>query len=146
MAADCLQWTQPDSTRHYLSHMLRTVWYLKGSEAMLHKSIVPLLLVLLFAACAPSVQRADPFLDSRLNCEELAEEITRTRALRDEAESNKGMSGQNIGWALVFWPAIFANEASNKDAIEVAEERLRYLYAYYGDRECTTLGSLSPRL
>lgn len=120
----------------------------KGENMFKPKAFLTLICacVLLLGACAPSVQRADPFLDSRLNCEELAEEITKTRELRDEAQSNKGMSGQNIGWALLFWPAIFANEASNKDAIEVAEERLRYLYAYYEDRECTTLGSLSPRL
>jgi len=99
---------------------------------------------LLVSACAPTVQSYDPFIDSRLNCDELAMEIRRTRDLRAEAESNKGLSGQNVAWALLFWPGIFANEASNNDAIRVADERLRYLNHYYNERECTTLGLTGP--
>lgn len=93
-------------------------------------------------ACAPRVQAFDPFIDSRLSCEELAIEITRTRSLRAEAEGNKGLSGQNVAWALLFWPAIFANEASNSDAIRAADDRLRYLYLYYQENDCDTLGRL----
>lgn len=99
---------------------------------------------LFLAACAPTIQASDPFLDSRLDCQQLAIEITRTRELRAEAQSNTGMSGQNVAWALVFWPAIFANESSNADAIRAADDRLRYLYVYYEDRECNTLGLLAP--
>lgn len=100
-------------------------------------------IALILAACAPSVQSYDPFVDSQLTCEELALEISKTRNLKAEAESNKGLSGQNVAWAIFFWPAIFANEASNSDAIRAADERLHYLYGYYRERDCDTyLGSL----
>lgn len=97
----------------------------------------------LLTACAPSVQSYDPFIDSQLSCDELALEISKTRNLKAEAESNKGLSGQNVAWALFFWPAIFANEANNSDAIRAADERLHYLYGYYREKECDTyLGGL----
>lgn len=100
-------------------------------------------IALILAACAPSVQSYDPFVDSQLTCEELALEISKTRNLKAEAESNKGLSGQNVAWAIFFWPAIFANEANNSDAIRAADERLHYLYGYYRERDCDTyLGSL----
>lgn len=92
----------------------------------------------ILAACAPSVQSYDPFVDSQLTCDELALEITKTRNLKAEAESNKGLSGQNVAWALFFWPAIFANEANNSDAIRAADERLHYLYGYYREKNCDT--------
>lgn len=98
---------------------------------------------LFLAACAPSVQSYDPFVDSQLTCEELALEITKTRNLKAEAESNKGLSGQNVAWAIFFWPAIFANEANNSDAIRAADERLHFLYGYYREQGCDTyLGAL----
>lgn len=95
-------------------------------------------LILVLTACAPAVQGYDPFVDSQLTCDELALEITKTRSLKEEAQSNKGMSGQNVAWALLFWPAIFANESNNSDAIRAADERLFYLYGYYEDQGCTT--------
>lgn len=99
-------------------------------------------LALVIAACAPAVQKYDPFVDSNLNCDELSLEISKTRSLRAEAESNKGLSGQNVAWALFFWPAIFANEANNSDAIRAADERLYYLYGYYREKQCTNLGKI----
>ena len=94
-------------------------------------------------ACAPAVKSYDPFVDSQLSCDELATEITKTRSLKAEAESNKGLSGQNVAWANFFWPAIFANEASNADAIRAADERLHHLYTYYREKDCDTyLGKL----
>jgi len=94
-------------------------------------------------ACAPAVQSYDPFVDSQLTCDELAAEISKTRSLKAEAEANKGLSGQNIAWALLFWPAIFANESNNSEAIRVADERLHYLYGYYREKDCDThLGKL----
>lgn len=100
-----------------------------------------MLLVLgtLLAGCAPTVQAYNPYVDSDLNCEELAFEISRTTSLKAEAESNKGLSAQNVAWAFLFWPGIFANEASNSDAIRVADERLHYLYRYYDEKNCTTV-------
>ncbi|MFA5567173.1 MAG: hypothetical protein WC972_00865 [Trueperaceae bacterium] len=98
---------------------------------------------LLIGACAPAVQSSDPFIDSRLSCDELAVEITKTRSAKAEAESNKGMSGQNVAWFLFFWPGIFANEVNNSDAIRVADERLTHLYRYYEEKNCNTpLGTL----
>jgi len=94
--------------------------------------------VLAAVSCAPAVQSYDPFVDSELSCDELAVEITKTRSLKAEAQSNKGLSGQNVAWAIFFWPAIFANESNNSEAIRAADERLVHLYRYYDEKECTT--------
>jgi hypothetical protein len=110
----------------------------------LELAILVSVVAVVLASCAPSVQSYDPFIDSQLSCDELAIEITKTRSLKAEAQANKGLSGQNVAWALVFWPAIFANEANNSEAIRAADERLFHLYRYYEAKECSTpLGELS---
>ena len=120
----------PKGGDHKLKNVIRT-------------GILALGMGVVLASCAPAVQSYDPFVDSQLTCDELAGEITKTRSLKAEAESNKGMSGQNVAWALLFWPAIFANESNNSDAIRAADERLHYLYSYYRENECDTyLGEL----
>ena len=109
---------------------------------MIRARILPLSLVLrtlVLSACAPRVDGYDPFVDEGLTCSELAFEIERTQELRAEAQSNKGVSGQNVAWALLFWPGIFANEISNNDAIDAADDRLRNLYRIYEEKSCTTL-------
>lgn len=93
-------------------------------------------LLLLMGACAPSVQAYDPRVDSNLTCEELEYEIARTQTLKQEAQSNRGMSGQNVAWALLFWPGIFVNESANADAIRAADDRLFHLYRYYDANNC----------
>jgi hypothetical protein len=104
----------------------------------LRSLILAIIISMGLSACAPKVQSYDPFMDRDLNCDQLALEISKTRSLKAEAQSNKGMSGQNIAWALVFWPAIFANESNNSDAIRIADERLFHLYGYYDAKQCTT--------
>lgn len=105
--------------------------------------VLVLALGALLVSCAPTVKSYDPFVDSQLTCDELSYEITRTRSLKAEAESNKGLSGQNVAWALLFWPGIFANEINNSDAIRVADERLHHLYGYHQEKGCQTpLGQL----
>ncbi len=113
------------------------------SRVALKSLAILLVSVAMLSACAPAVQSYDPFADSNLTCDELSVEITKTRSLKAEAQSNKGFSAQNVAWAIIFWPAIFANEANNSDAIRVADERLGHLYNYYEAKNCKTyLGEL----
>lgn len=98
--------------------------------------IFAIALGVLFTSCAPAVQPYDPFVDSQLTCSELTFEITRTKELREEAQSNKGISAQNVAWAIFFWPGIFANEVSNAEAIRAADDRLRHLHRYYEEKNC----------
>ena len=93
-------------------------------------------LLLALVACAPAVQSYDPYIDSDLSCEELALEVSKMRTVKAEAQSNKGMSGQNIAWALFFPLGILANESNNSEAIRAADERLFYLYQFYDEKSC----------
>ena len=99
-------------------------------------------LFFLMGACAPAVQAYDPRVDSNLTCEELEYEISRTQTLKQEAQSNRGMSGQNVAWALFFWPGIFVNESANADAIRAADDRLFHLYRFYDANNCGDSNSI----
>ena len=98
--------------------------------------IASLALFATLAACAPSVQGYDPQLDARLSCSEIEYELQKTRSARSEAQDNRGVSGQNVAWALFFWPGIIGNEISNADAIQAADDRIFYLSNLYDEKNC----------
>lgn len=89
---------------------------------------------MLLAACAPAVTGYDPLIDRDLECDELAFEISKTRTIEAEAQANRGVSGQNVAWAIFFWPGIIANEMNNGDVMRIADERLFHLYGLYDEK------------
>lgn len=90
---------------------------------------------LLLAACAPSfTPSAKP--DADLSCTEIRAELSRAQQARRDAQSNKGVSAQNVAWFLIFWPGIAANEITNSDVIRRADERIATLNQVYARKGC----------
>jgi hypothetical protein len=86
--------------------------------------------------------------DEQKSCAELKAELTQLGAKFEDAKDDSGVTGKNVGLAIVFWPGIIVNEVranKNQDSID---KRLSYLTTTY-NAKCsgeTKNGSLTERL
>jgi len=94
---------------------------------------VPLLLI---ASCAPSYNPQTATPDAELSCTDISQQLVKSASIRAEAQNNKGLSAQNVGWALLFWPAIFLNESNNSQTIQKIDDRVDTLNRLYTSKNC----------
>lgn len=92
-----------------------------------------LIISLLLAGCVSNkaVRTIEPS-DFTLNCEQLQFEMTSLGAKFDEVKDESGLTGKNVGLAVVFWPGIIVNEVranKNQDSIDARIEHLTSLYS-----------------
>jgi hypothetical protein len=92
---------------------------------------------LTLASCAPKYNPNAQKPDSDLSCTEIKAEITRAQSARDEAGKNRGLSGQNVAWAIFFLPGVVANEYTNDQVQKAADERTATLNKAYAAKSCT---------
>lgn len=95
------------------------------------------LTALTLASCAPRYSPQGAKLDGDLTCTEIRAEVVRAQNARAEAQKQKGLSGQNVAWALFFLPGIIGNEYNNTQVIKAADERIATLNSLYTRKECT---------
>lgn len=72
-------------------------------------------------------------LDYELSCEELKREIIAVEAKKDELEDESGITGKNVGTAILFWPGVIVNEMTASKNIDSAQDRLEHLNRLYGE-------------
>lgn len=92
--------------------------------------------VLTLAACAPRYNPNAQKPDSDLSCTEIRGEISRAQSARDEAGMNRGLSGQNLAWAIFFLPGVAANEYTNDQVQKAADGRTAALNRVYTSKRC----------
>jgi hypothetical protein len=90
--------------------------------------------------------------DDQKSCPELKAELTQLGAKFDDVKEDFGLTGKNVGLAILFWPGIIVNEVranKNQDSID---KRLSHLTAIYNGK-CSEAnqsgskdGSLTERL
>ena len=69
--------------------------------------------------------------DFSLNCDQLQFELADLGADFEDAKDDSGITGRNVGLAIVFWPGIIVNEVRanrNQDSIDDRIEHLTTLY------------------
>lgn len=98
--------------------------------------LLPALAALLVTACAPRYSPQANKPDAALSCAEIRGELARAREARAEAQSQKGLSAQNVAWFVVFWPGIIGNEYNNTLVIQKADERAAQLNTLYSKKGC----------
>ena len=89
------------------------------------------------ASCAPKYTATAPKPDADLSCADIVTEIARARSASDDASKNRGLSGQNIAWAIFFLPGVLANEYTNDQVQQKAAERITELNRLYTGKNCT---------
>lgn len=78
---------------------------------------------LTLASCAPKYTAATAKPASELSCAEIKDEQAKLASIRADAESKKGVSKENVLWALFFWPGAVVNEMDNRDVIAKVDAR-----------------------
>jgi hypothetical protein len=82
--------------------------------------------------------------DEQKSCDALKSELAELGAEFEEAKKDSGVTGKNVGLAIVFWPGIIVNEVranKNQDSLDARVSHLSGIY----DRKCseTTKTSLA---
>lgn len=102
------------------------------------KMMLPLTLIaaLSLASCAPKYTQATAKPVTDLNCAEIKDELGKLANIRAEAESKKGVSKENVLFALFFWPGIVVNEVDNRDVITKVDTRTADLVKAQSAKSC----------
>lgn len=72
--------------------------------------------------------------DFTMNCEQLQFSLADLGADFEDAKDDSGITGRNVGLALVFWPGIIVNEVranKNQDSID---DRIAHLTSLYVEK------------
>lgn len=102
------------------------------------KMMLPLTLIaaLSLASCAPKYTQATAKPVTDLSCAEIKDELGKLANIRAEAESKKGVSKENVLFALFFWPGIVVNEVDNRDVITKVDTRTADLVKAQSAKSC----------
>ena len=74
--------------------------------------------------------------DDEKSCDAIQTELAQLGATFEDVKDDSGITGKNVGLALVFWPGIIVNEVranKNQDSID---GRISHLSSIYNDK-CT---------
>ncbi|WP_261664428.1 hypothetical protein [Deinococcus sp. Marseille-Q6407] len=96
-------------------------------------------LALAITSCAPKYNAATEKPVSALGCTEIKTELTQLQRIRAEAESKSGLSKENVGLTLLFWPAAALNEIDNRDVIQKVDTRTAELVKANAAKSCPDL-------
>jgi hypothetical protein len=69
--------------------------------------------------------------DDEKSCEVLKAELTQLGAKFEDVKDDSGVTGKNVGLAIVFWPGIIVNEVranKNQDSIDARISHLTSIY------------------
>lgn len=74
--------------------------------------------------------------DAQMSCVQIEREISQVENIKKDIDGKRGLSGRNVGMALLFWPGIIVNEMNGSEAAKLANERLSNLNDLYIRRGC----------
>ena len=102
------------------------------------KKIAAGLLIFALAAtsCAPKYTNATAKPVAELSCAEITDELGKLANIRKEAESKKGLSKENVLFALFFWPGAVVNEMDNRDVLDKVDARTQELVKAQSAKGC----------
>lgn len=101
------------------------------------KLIILATLLSAITSCTHTKMQTHKLYDEELNCTQLRTEMTRVSSAIEDVDSKTGLSGRNVGMALIFWPGILVNEVNGSDALKAANHRMDMLVNLYNRKGCT---------
>jgi hypothetical protein len=90
--------------------------------------------------------------DQQKSCNQLQTELGQLGAVFEDIKDDSGITGKNIGLAVVFWPGIIVNEVRANKNQDSVDSRVNYLTAIYNgnclesDLEPSAQSSMSDKL
>jgi len=88
------------------------------------------------ASCTHQKVLVNRGTDDDITCDEIREERIKMESLIRDIHDKTGISGRNVGMALLFWPGVIVNEMNASDAENLANERLSVLANLYRKHGC----------
>ena len=99
--------------------------------------VLLLSLGLIVSGCTHKKVSVTQFDDKDKTCAQLERDITEMEKLEASIDDKTGLSGRNVGMALLFWPGIIVNEMNADDARDRASERKEKLFDIYDKKGCS---------
>ncbi len=93
--------------------------------------------VVLMAGCTHQKVDVTQIDDSRKSCGQIETELSQLDDMENDIDEKTGLSGRNVGMALLFWPGILVNEMNASDAEDRIRQRKERLVALYEDKNCS---------
>jgi len=90
--------------------------------------------------------------DQQKSCNQLQTELGQLGAVFEDVKDDSGITGKNIGLAVVFWPGIIVNEVRSNKNQDSVDQRVNYLTNIYNgkcldrDLETSDEPSMSDKL
>ena len=87
--------------------------------------------------------------DREKSCSVLKDELVSLGAVFEEVKDESGVTGKNVGLALVFWPGIIVNEVranKNQDSIDARINHLTGIYNSKCSNSSSDIDSATDRL
>lgn len=100
------------------------------------KLILSVSALVLVAGCTHQKVDVSQVGDKDLSCKELTRQLESLDEMETEIDEKTGLSGRNVGMALLFWPGILVNEMNAGDAEDRIADRKEKLVALYDDKGC----------
>jgi hypothetical protein len=72
--------------------------------------------------------------DNQKSCEALQFELSQLGASFEESKDESGLTGKNVGLALVFWPGIIVNEVRTNKNQDSINNRINHLTGLYQNK------------
>ena len=95
------------------------------------------LMLLMVSACTHQNVNVIEFDDKDKSCAMLKQDILKMETLENDIDDKTGISGRNVGMALLFWPGIIVNEMNADDALDRASDRKQHLMRLYDNKNCS---------
>ena len=94
--------------------------------------IFVLSLIMMLAGCVSnkSVQTVQ-IGDEEKSCDQLKGELGQLGVTFDEVKDDSGVTGKNVGLAIVFWPGIIVNEVRSNNNEDSISDRITHLTTIY---------------
>ncbi len=110
-------------------------------------------LALLLSGCVSNqAVRTVQVGDEEKSCAVLRAELSQLGATFEDVKDDSGVTGKNVGLALVFWPGIIVNEVRSNKNQDSIDSRINHLSTIYngkcieGDAERVQSNTLTERL
>ena len=72
--------------------------------------------------------------DANKSCGQLKAELADLGAFFEEVKDDSGVTGKNVGLAIVFWPGIIVNEVRSNKNEDSVDARITYLTTIYNQK------------
>ena len=69
--------------------------------------------------------------DYEMNCNQLKYELANLGARFEDSKDDSGITGKNVGLAIVFWPGIIVNEVRSNKNQDSIDDRIAHLSGLY---------------